>query len=147
MPLNLALLGVERAADVQQAHPEITRWAIGGHSLGGVAAAEYAARYPGTIQGLVFWASYPASDVSGQAVPAASVYGALDTGRANFISAEARARLPVGANFVEIAGGNHEQFGYYTGQPGDPPAQIPRAEQQAQAVAATVQLLQATRLP
>ena len=54
---------------------------------------------------------------------------------------EARAAVPGDATFVEIPGGNHEQMGWYTGQANDPPATIPREEQQAQAVEATVGLL------
>ena len=41
-----------------------------------------------------------------------------------------------------IEGGNHEQMGWYTGQPNDPPATISRQEQQDRVVAATVGLLQ-----
>ncbi len=147
MPLNLAVLDIDVAAAIQAAFPEVTRWAIAGHSLGGSMAAEYAARHPGAVQGLVFWASYSATDLTSQPVRVVSVYGALESGRASFISAEARARLPGDVRFVEIAGGNHEQFGYYTGQPNDPAAQTPRATQQAEAVAATVALLEALAAP
>jgi hypothetical protein len=42
-----------------------------------------------------------------------------------------------------IEGGNHEQMGWYTGQPNDPPATIPRADQQRQLVDATIALLEA----
>lgn len=148
MPFNLAVFGAGRAAEVQAAHPEIRHWAIGGHSLGGVTAAQFAADHPGAVQGLLFWASYSASDLSAQAgLKVVSVYGSLETGKPDYISAEAKARLPAGAVYVEIPGGNHEQFGYYTGQPNDPPAAIAREDQQAQAVAAAVQLLQAITVP
>ena len=40
-----------------------------------------------------------------------------------------------------IEGGNHEQMGWYTGQPNDPPATISRDEQQRQVVDATLDLL------
>jgi len=43
--------------------------------------------------------------------------------------------------YTAIAGGNHEQMGWYTGQPNDAPATISRADQQAGVVAATVDLL------
>ena len=141
MPLNLALLNVEGAAPVQAAYPAIKRWAIGGHSLGGVAAVEYAAKNPGAVQGLYLWASYANSNVSGQPLAALSVYGALENTRADYISAQAQSRLPAGAVFVAIAGGNHEQFGYYTGQPGDAVPQTAREVQQAQVVEATLALL------
>jgi hypothetical protein len=53
----------------------------------------------------------------------------------------ARAALPPDATFIPIEGGNHEQMGWYTGQPNDPPATITREDQQAQVVEATVALL------
>lgn len=142
MPLNLAFFAPDRAADVQAAHPEIARWAIGGHSLGGSMAAQYAAQHPGAVQGLVFWASYSASDLAAQTeLPVVSIYGSRESGRASFTSAKNRALLPPDVTFVPIEGGNHEQFGYYTGQANDPTPTIARADQQAQTVTATVALL------
>jgi hypothetical protein len=64
-------------------------------------------------------------------------------GRDTFTSAEARAYLPADAVFLAIEGGKHEQFGDYTGQPHDSPAAVTRQEQQAQAVAAAMMLLEA----
>jgi hypothetical protein len=55
---------------------------------------------------------------------------------------EAQAQLPPDTVFVPIEGGNHEQMGYYTGQPNDGVATISRAEQQAQVAAATVTMLE-----
>jgi len=143
MPLNLALLGIERAAAVQAAHPEITRWAVGGHSLGGSMGAQYAADHPGAVQGVLFWASYSAADLSQQKLKVVSIIGALDAGRAAAEAPATRARLPADAVYLTIPGGNHEQLGYYTGQPNDPPATISRADEQQAAVAAAVQLLEA----
>jgi hypothetical protein len=45
--------------------------------------------------------------------------------------------------FVPIEGGNHEQMGWYTGQPNDPPATTARDEQQSQLVIATASFLAA----
>jgi acetyl esterase/lipase len=42
MPFNLANFDVNRASDVIAKYPSIKRWAIGGHSLGGVMAAKFA---------------------------------------------------------------------------------------------------------
>jgi hypothetical protein len=141
MPLNLAVLGISRADDTIAAHPEIEHWAIGGHSLGGSMAAQYASEHPDTIDGLVFWASYGTMDLSGSGLAVLSIWGSLDAGAARMGGAEARGAVPADAVFIEIAGGNHEQMGWYTGQPNDPPATISRAEQQAQVAAATVDLL------
>ncbi|HVN55489.1 MAG TPA: alpha/beta hydrolase, partial [Anaerolineaceae bacterium] len=42
MPLSLAVLNAGGAADVISAYPEIQHWAVGGHSLGGSMAANFA---------------------------------------------------------------------------------------------------------
>jgi len=143
MPGNFALLAVERALAVQTAHADVAHWVIAGHSLGGVAAAQFAVQHPDSIQGLALWASFPSDDLSQRDLQVLSVWGALDSARDSMDSAQTRARLPADTRFVEIPGGNHEQFGYYTGQANDPVAEITRADQQAQIVAATVELLEA----
>jgi hypothetical protein len=53
-----------------------------------------------------------------------------------------RSLLPPDTQWTAIEGGNHAQFGWYGPQPGDNQATITREEQQAQIVAATLQLLQ-----
>ena len=58
LTLNLAVLDPDAADDVIAAHPEIARWVIGGHSLGGTFAARYANEHRETVSGLVLWAAY-----------------------------------------------------------------------------------------
>jgi hypothetical protein len=141
MPLNLAVLDIDAADRVRAAHPEIDTWVIAGHSLGGSMAAQHVANRPDAYDGLGFWASYAASDLSALDVATMSTYGTLDAGAARMSGPEAQAALPSDALFVPIEGGNHEQMGWYTGQPNDPPATISREDQQAQVVEATVALL------
>ena len=64
MPFNLAVFGSGKASDVMKAHPEITRWAIGGHSLGGAMSAKYVYDNPDAVDGLALWAAYPADNNS-----------------------------------------------------------------------------------
>ena len=144
MPLNLAVLGANRAGDVRAAYPEVERWAIGGHSLGGAMAARYAHSSPGDVQGLVLWAAYPASgnDLSTRALPVASIYGTRD-GLASVDEVDAaRPLLPPDTAYTPLEGGNHAQFGWYGPQSGDGEATLSHEEQQAQTVAATVALLE-----
>jgi hypothetical protein len=89
----------------------------------------------------VFWAAYAATDLSGLDLAASSIYGTLDAGAARMSGPEAEASLPADATFVPIEGGNHEQMGWYTGQPNDPPAAISREDQQGQVVDTTVEVL------
>lgn len=141
MPFNLAVFGIDRADATIAAHPQIERWAIGGHSLGGSMAAQYASGHLDRIDGLVLWASYAATDLSATDLRVLSVWGSLDAGAARMRGVEARTAVPDDAVFLEIPGGNHEQMGWYTGQPNDPPATISRVEQQARVAGATVALL------
>lgn len=143
MPLSLAVFGINRAADVIQAFPEIKHWALGGHSLGGSMAAAYVYEHPGAVAGLVLWASYPASNnnLAGGTLQVISIYGSHDGAVAAIESS--RPLLPAGAQWVRIEGGNHGQFGDYGLQPGDGDASISRAEQQQQIVAATAGFLAA----
>jgi pimeloyl-ACP methyl ester carboxylesterase len=144
MPLNLAVTAPEKASEVIAAYPQVEKWAIGGHSLGGAMAANYAYKHPDQIDGLVLWASYPASnnDLSGATLPVLSIYGSMD-GVANKDKIDSsRSLLPKDTNWVVIDGGNHGQFGSYGQQPGDNVAQITPEEQQQQVVEATTAFLE-----
>lgn len=147
MPLGLAVLAPDRASAVIEAHPQIARWAVGGHSLGGAMAARYAFAHPGgAAGGLALWAAFPAggNSLAGRDdLAATSVYGTLDGLATVEEIRQSAALLPAATAFVAIEGGNHAQFGSYGPQGGDNPAAIPAAEQQAQAAAATVAVLDA----
>jgi hypothetical protein len=143
MPLRLAVLGPNRAARVIKAFPEIERWAVGGHSLGGAMAARFAARHPGEVSGLVLWGSYPAEgdSLASSGLMVVSVYGTKDR-LATLEEIEAsRQLLPPDTQWVAIEGGNHSGFGWYGPQVGDGSATIEPEEQQRQAVEPTVDLL------
>jgi hypothetical protein len=142
MPLNLAVFGANAANDVIASHPEIT-WAIGGHSLGGTMAAQYAFENPSKIGGLVLWAAYPASgnNMSSYILQVTTIHGSNDGLVSTAQIQSSLDMLPPTTVYVEIAGGNHAQFGYYGDQSGDNQATITREAQQTQTLNATVKLL------
>jgi hypothetical protein len=143
MPLNLAVFSPGKASQVMAAYPEIQHWIIGGHSLGGSMAANFVDKNPGKVDGLVLWASYPASsdNLSGMDIPVVSISGTQD-GLSTPAKIEAsRLLLPASTQWVPIQGGNHGQFGWYGQQSGDNAASISRAEQQAQIIGATLEML------
>ena len=138
--LNLAYLDVNAAERAIAAFPEIRHWVVGGHSLGGLAAATYAGRQD-NVAGVVFWASYPADgSLKNTDLKVLSIYGTLDISGTGRFEAS-RAKLAEDAEFVAIAGGNHAQFGDYGFQPGDNEATITRTDQQKQVVEATLKFL------
>lgn len=142
MPLNFAIFNVGAADGVIAAHPEIIRWAIGGHSLGGAMAAQYAADHPDAVTGLALCGAYSASDLSSSGIAASSVYGSLDAAAPKIEDPATQALLPATTAYDRIEGGNHEQCGWYTGQPNDPPATVSRADQQARMVTDWVAMLE-----
>ncbi len=145
MPLNLAVLDSDRAADVIADFPEIRRWAVGGHSLGGAMAAAFVASDTAAVDGLLLWAAYPSSgdDLSTWEGSVASVSATNDGLATPDDIVRTTPLLPAGTEFVIVDGGNHAQFGWYGEQRGDGVASISREDQQSQTVAATLRLLRA----
>jgi dienelactone hydrolase len=151
MPLDIAFLGYQRALFAQFINRDIRTWAVGGHSLGGVAACTYAKEYRRFTAGVLLLASYPSSsdNLRFSRLPVSSVYGTLDGLTDATDIDRSRRLLPADTTFVPIEGGNHTQFGAYTDgvsipflQPGDLPATITPANQQQQIVDAAIALLE-----
>lgn len=143
MPLNLALFGGDRAADVIRSFPTVRHWVVGGHSLGGVAAASFAKNHPDDIAGLALLGSYPADneDLSSSRFAVTSIAGSLDGLSTPAKIEQSRSRLPPHTKWVVIEGGNHAQMGWYGAQPGDGTATISRQEQQDRIVEALDEML------
>jgi hypothetical protein len=143
MPLNLAVFGNGAASDVMSAFPEVGAWAVGGHSLGGSMAVRFVYRNPFAVEGLVLWASYPASgdDLSDRDIAVATIYGTKDGLATHDKIERSLGLLPPDALIIGIEGGNHAQFGSYGPQAGDNEALITREQQQMEIIKATVQLL------
>jgi hypothetical protein len=146
MPFDLALFGWKRATTVIMRSRAIEKWAIGGHSLGGVAACRYAGKYARNIDGVVLWASYPSETfrIEESGLPVMSIYGTNDGLSTPAKIDDNRPFLPPDTEYIEIEGGNHTQFGWYNNdelQEGDLPADISRQEQQDQTVEATARFL------
>ena len=118
MPSCIAMFGYTRADKIIEDYGNIETWAIGGHSVGGTAAGNYAV-HSDTISGVVIWASLadPSSKLNETALKVLSVYGSLD-GRATPEQViENAVVLPADTVFVEIEGGNHTQFGWIDPSP------------------------------
>lgn len=122
VPFSLAILDGGRAVSAIANAPQLG-WVVAGHSLGGVAAANFAAENP-TIKGMVLWASFPQNDLQGRSIPTLALFGDKDgLIEANRRTDESR-KLPKGTQISVIAGLNHAGFGDYGAQPGDNAATI-----------------------
>lgn len=146
VPLDLAFLDQDAANGVIEAHPEVKRWIVGGHSLGGVAAASFAKANP-SVDGLLLWASRPSrdTDLSNTKLEVASIHGSEDRLINSASIAEARTRLPASAVYVEIEGANHYYFGDYGAQSDDGDPTISRDEARAEIIRESSNLIEQVR--
>lgn len=131
MPLNFAIFSPNIASSIVERTPTVHTWVIGGHSLGGAMAAQFAYQNSDVVDGLILWAAYPAenSDLSGSSLAVLSVYGTRDGLIEQAVIEQSKSLLPAEARFFPVPGGNHAQFGRYGEQNGDLPAQISPDEQ------------------
>jgi hypothetical protein len=139
-PFGIALARPDQAEEVLRVHPEITYWAVGGHSLGGTAAASFADEHE-EVKALVLYASYPARPIERTDLKVLSISGSAD-GLATTADIDAsKAYLPPDSLYLVIPGAVHSDFGDYGEQPGDGSPTIDHAAAQIEIQKATSDLL------
>lgn len=141
MTFNLAILSSDRADEVMALYSDKANWVIGGHSLGGSMASDYALKHQDRVEGVVFWASYPNKSLAQTTLKALCVYGSNDGFTTPEKIAEKKSLFPKDTTFTLIEGGNHSQFGDYGFQQGDGQATIDLIAQEAQVTNVTVLFL------
>ena len=133
-PGDMALMGTTYAHRLRRQYGELARFYVGGHSLGGVAAATSLASHLDDFDGLVLLGSYSSADLSGSGKRVVSVYGSLDSVMQRDKYEANLAHLPADYRELVIEGGNHSGFGSYGHQEGDGEATITPEEQIRQTV-------------
>lgn len=138
-PLGIAFTALGALDTATQTLPDVERWVIGGHSLGGTVAALTAEN--SDVAGLVLFAAYPVGDMSDAGVPVLSVSGTRDGLSTPQKIAASSENLPAGSDFVVIAGASHAQFGGYGAQSGDGIPSITHDDARAQITRAVLDFL------
>lgn len=135
MPVDLAVLAKDRADTLIAASVD-RPVVLAGHSLGGAMAADYAARQPGRLRGLVLMGAYPAADVRVRAPWSALTLAAEHDGLATPDKVrDGLSRLPEGSRLSVVPGAVHAFFGRYGPQSGDGVPTVSRADAEASIVA------------
>ena len=134
MPLHLAVLNMNAADEIIE-RTHYANYYIGGHSLGGAVAANYASKNGDQLAGVVLCAAYATHPLDDR-LKMITLYGTEDHVLNMQKLSEETQYLPPNAVTYIIRGGNHAQFGDYGIQSGDGLAGIPASEQQSQAVQA-----------
>lgn len=130
MSFNLAILSPNKADEIIRKNNDISNWVIGGHSLGGVMAADYAEK-DNKIEGLVLLASYSQEgrDFTNRNIKVLSLWGDNDKVADLNKVKKCKEVMPIDSEFKAIEGGNHGGFGDYGHQKGDGEASITNEEQ------------------
>lgn len=134
MPLRFAFFGMNKATPLIDRY-DYVNWYIGGHSLGGAIAANYACAYPEGLSGVILLAAYPTKPMAENLV-LISIYGSEDGLLNPDRVAAGRDCAPKTYAEIVLEGGNHAQFGSYGPQTGDGAASISPEEQWRQTVEA-----------
>ena len=129
MPANLAVLDMNAAEGITAEYPDIEKWYIGGHSLGGSMAASYAAKNVEELEGVILLASYSTAALQDSGLDVVSIYGSNDRVLNLEKYDKYRENLPEDFKEEVIEGGNHAYFGKYGFQEGDREATIANENQ------------------
>lgn len=134
--LNMAIIEWRDFSTFTAAAPDVTTWAVGGHSQGGVRACTYAER--DDVTGLVLLGSYCSlGDLSDRDdLSAIAITGSRDGLLKRDAADASRELMPAQTEYVELDGVNHAQFGDYGPQPGDKDADVSDDEARAKISAA-----------
>ncbi|MDF9451512.1 alpha/beta hydrolase [Bacillus toyonensis] len=134
LPLNLAILGINAVDSVMEQYPEVQKWYVAGHSMGGAMISKYAFQHEEKVDGIIFLGSYPADDFSTKSIPMLSIYGEVDA-LATVEKIENNKKLmSKNTTMHMIKGGNHANFGMYGEQKGDNASLITSKAQQDEIV-------------
>ncbi|EAR25310.1 hypothetical protein A20C1_01941 [marine actinobacterium PHSC20C1] len=115
--LNLAFFDQRRLSTFTNDAPAVDTWYVGGHSLGGVRACQYAAQPE--VSGLILFGSYCANDLADVDTRVLSLSGSNDLLSTPEKIMDAAHLLPPSTTFFPIDGANHARFGDYGDQAGD----------------------------
>ena len=136
MPFRLACLYGNAAEKVLKVH-SYQNWYIGGHSLGGLMAAEYATANSGIFSGVILLGAYPIKTIP-EPLTEIQIIGTEDHVVNRSLLEKGRAYAPSAYIYYTIQGGNHAQFGRYGKQRGDGTALISADEQVRETVSVIV---------
>ena len=129
MPFNLAVFNINGANGIKEQYPEIEKWYIGGHSLGGSMASSYLSKNQDDFCGLILLGSYSTVDFSDTSLKVLSIYGEKDEVMNREKYEKYKTNLPAYYTEHIVIGGNHAGFGMYGEQLGDGEATITNEKQ------------------
>lgn len=137
LTFNTAMLDYSAFDRVIEVYPDV-EFALGGHSLGGIALNQYVNRNPENVKGIIYYASRP-YELAIDYIPCLSIMASND----QIIPMDTILNtpgFPLDTTHYTIEGGNHVSFASNLSFP-DGPLEITLEEQQSQAATQTILFL------
>ena len=141
MPCHLAVFDINAADGIQKEYPQIEKWYIGGHSLGGSMAASYLEKHTDAYEGLILLGAYSTADLSDAELDVLSIYGSEDQVLNREKYNDNIRHLPKDFKEIVMEGGCHAYFGMYGAQDGDGTPSMTNSEQILQTAAYIAQMI------
>jgi alpha-beta hydrolase superfamily lysophospholipase len=128
------MFGIRHGHEIMDDNPQIEKWILIGHSLGGVPASRIAAKQPGKLIGVALLATMVSVDLSGLDISAIRITAENDLIMNKKMMGMHPEYLPVNSRSIELKGANHTQFGAYKSFSRDGDVTMTWKEQQETAV-------------
>jgi len=113
VPFHLSVFGIDHGFEIMENNPQIKKWILVGHSLGGVPVSRIAAKQPDKILGVVFLATMASTDLSKLDIPALRITAENDKIMSKKMMDSYSGNLPQNSLNIELKGANHQGFAAY----------------------------------
>ncbi len=131
MPLNLPSLGKSAGNKILEEYKDVSNWYLAGHLTGGITASKYLKDNYQKYKGMIYLGSY-SNNYLNENLKLLSILGTKDSViNIDKFNKSANSYLK-NADFIEIKGGNHTQFGDFDLARKDSKASISYTEQRIQ---------------
>lgn len=113
VPFHLSAFGIEHGFEIMEDNPQIKKWILVGHSLGGVPVSRIAAKQPDKLLGVAFLATMASADLSGLDLSAIRITADNDKIMSSKMMDSYIGNLPQNSFNIELKGANHQGFAAY----------------------------------
>ena len=131
---HLSAFGINHGLEIIDSNPEIEKWILIGHSLGGLPVSRIAVKRPDKLLGVVFLATNTLTDLSDLDISAIRISAANDKIMNKKMMVAHPDYLPENSTSIILEGANHQGFGAYDSLSRDGEATMSWKEQQEQTV-------------
>ncbi|MCD8019507.1 MAG: alpha/beta hydrolase [Clostridiales bacterium] len=115
---HMSLFGTNHGLEIMASHPEIEKWILIGHSLGGMPVSRIAAAKPDQLIGVAYLATFVSVDLSDLDISAIRITAENDGIMNNEYMERYDDNLPENSVSIMLEGANHQGFAAYKSSSG-----------------------------